>query len=118
MKNASLKINQLLIVSSIMVFALAITIKGNSQVLSFETVKSNKFDYTKLAQIDTLVNKYISNRWLIGSTVIIVKDNQVVYHKGFGYVNEASKKAMPSNAIYRIMVNLNKKYLQLVKQLW
>ena len=103
MKNASLKINQLLIVSSIMVFALAITIKGNSQVLSFETVKSNKFDYTKLAQIDTLVNKYISNRWLIGSTVIIVKDNQVVYHKGFGYANEASKKAMPSNAIYRIM---------------
>ena len=103
MKNASLKINQLLIVGCIMVFAFAITIKGNSQVLSFETVKSNKFDYTKLAQIDTLVNKYVSNRWLIGSTVIVVKDNQVVYHKGFGYANEASKKAMPTNAIYRIM---------------
>lgn len=103
MKNASLKINQLLIVGSIMVFAFAITINGNSQVLSFETVKSNKFDYSKLAQIDTLVNKYVSNRWLIGSTVIIVKDNQVVYHKGFGYANEASKKAMPNNAIYRIM---------------
>ena len=103
MKNASLKINQLLIACSIIVFALAITIKGNSQVLSFETVKSNKFDYTKLAQIDTLVNKYVSNRWLIGSTVIVVKDNQVVYHKGFGYANEASKKAMPTNAIYRIM---------------
>ena len=74
-----------------------------SQVLSFETVKSNKFDYTKLAQIDSLVNKYVHNRWLIGSTVIIVKDNQVVYHKGFGYINEASKKPMPSNPIYRIM---------------
>jgi CubicO group peptidase (beta-lactamase class C family) len=74
-----------------------------SQVLSFETVKSNKFDYNKLAQIDSLVNKYVHNRWLIGSTVIIVKDNQVVYHKGFGYINEASKKPMPSNPIYRIM---------------
>ena len=103
MKNASLKINQLLIVGSIIILAFAIAIKGNSQVLSFETVKSNKFDYTKLAQIDTLVDKYLSNRWLIGSTVIIVKDNQVVYHKGFGYANEASKKAMPTNAIYRIM---------------
>jgi CubicO group peptidase (beta-lactamase class C family) len=103
MKNASLKINQLLIACSIIVFAFAITIKGNSQVLSFETVKSKKFDYSKLAQIDTVVNKYVSNRWLIGSTVIVVKDNQVVYHKGFGYANEASKKAMPSNAIYRIM---------------
>ena len=103
MKNASLKINQLLIVGSLIILAFAIAIKGNSQVLSFETVKSNKFDYKKLAQIDSLVNKYINNRWLIGSTVIIVKDNQVVYHKGFGYANEASKKAMPTNAIYRIM---------------
>jgi len=103
MKNASLKINKLLIIGSIILFAFGITIKGNSQVLSFETVKSNKFDYTKLAQIDSIVNKYVSNRWLIGSTVIIVKDNQVVYHKGFGYANEASKKAMPNNAIYRIM---------------
>jgi CubicO group peptidase (beta-lactamase class C family) len=103
MKNASLKINQLLIVGSIIILAFAIAIKGNSQILSFETVKSNKFDYKKLAQIDSLVNKYINNRWLIGSTVIIVKDNQVVYHKGFGYANEASKKAMPTNAIYRIM---------------
>ena len=103
MKNASLKINKLLIIVSIILFAFGITIKGNSQVLSFETVKSNKFDYIKLAQIDSIVNKYVSNRWLIGSTVIIVKDNQVVYHKGFGYANEASKKAMPNNAIYRIM---------------
>ena len=103
MKNASLKINQLLIAFSIIVFALAITIKGNSQVLSFETVKSNKFDYTKLAQIDSVVNKYINNRWVIGSSVIIVKDNQVAYYKGFGYADEATKKAMPANAIYRIM---------------
>ena len=103
MKNASLKINQLLIACSIIVFALAITIKGNSQVLSFETVKSNKFDYTKLAQIDSVVNKYINNRWVIGSSVIIVKDNQVAYYKGFGYADEATKKAMPANAIYRIM---------------
>jgi CubicO group peptidase (beta-lactamase class C family) len=103
MKNASLKINQLLIACSLIILAFAIAIKGNSQILSFETVKSNKFDYKKLAQIDSLVNKYINNRWLIGSTVIIVKDNQVVYHKGFGYANEASKKAMPTNAIYRIM---------------
>ena len=103
MKTATLKINKLLIASSIILFTICITIKANSQVLSFETVKSNKFDYTKLAQIDSIVNKYVKNRWLIGSTVIIVKDNQVVYHKGFGYANEASKKTMPNNAIYRIM---------------
>jgi len=65
MKTAILKINKLLIVGSIIIFTFGITIKGNSQVLSFETVKSNKFDYTKLAQIDSLVNKYVNNRWLL-----------------------------------------------------
>jgi CubicO group peptidase (beta-lactamase class C family) len=91
------------ITAIILTLAFVFSKTSYSQVLSFETVKSNKFDYTKLAQIDSLVNKYVHNRWLIGSTVIIVKDNQVVYHKGFGYINEASKKPMPSNPIYRIM---------------
>ncbi|MGI9139464.1 MAG: serine hydrolase domain-containing protein, partial [Sediminibacterium sp.] len=86
-----------------MLIAVAFSIKANSQVLAYETVKSNKFDYTKLAQIDSVVNKYIQNRWVIGSSVIIVKDNQVAYYKGFGYADEATKKIMPANAIYRIM---------------
>ena len=103
MKNKNLKIYNLLAASSIMVMALVFTNKANSQVLAYESVKSNKFDYMKLAQIDSVVNKYITNRWVIGSSVIIVKDNQVAYYKGFGYADEATKKAMPANAIYRIM---------------
>ena len=74
-----------------------------SQVLLYPTVKSPQFDYSKLALIDAEVNKYVQNHWLVGSTVIIVKDNKVVYHKAFGYANEASKTPMPENAIYRIM---------------
>ena len=79
------------------------TATSSGQVLSMNTIKSARFDYTKLAMIDSTVNKYINNHWLVGSTVIIVKDNKVVYHKGFGYANDASKKPMPANAIYRIM---------------
>ena len=74
-----------------------------SQVLLYPTVKSPQFDYSKLALIDAEVNKYVQNHWLVGSTVIIVKDNKVIYHKAFGYANEASKTPMPENAIYRIM---------------
>lgn len=96
---------RLMLKKSLLILLGIFVIKAASfgQVLPFETVKSNKFDYTKLAQIDTLVTKYINNRWLIGSSVIIVKDNQVAYYKGFGYADEATKKAMPANAIYRIM---------------
>ena len=90
MKNKNLKIYNLLAATSIMVMALVFTNKANSQVLAYESVKSNKFDYTKLAQIDSVVNKYINNRWVIGSSVIIVKDNQVAYYKGFGYADEAT----------------------------
>ena len=42
MKTATLKINKLLIACSIILFTICITIKANSQVLSFETVKSNR----------------------------------------------------------------------------
>ena len=76
---------------------------GQSQVLSSEVIKSPKFDDTKLAQIDAEVNKYVSNHWLTGTSVIVVKDNKVVYYKGLGYANADSKKPMPANAIYRIM---------------
>ncbi len=90
-------------ISIFFLIASALSLVGNSQVLPYSTVKSSKFDYNKLAQIDSIVNKYINNRWLIGSSVIVVKDNQVAYYKGFGYADEATKKAMPANAIYRIM---------------
>lgn len=82
---------------------LVFSTKGLSQVLSSEVIKSSKFDYSKLAQIDAEVNKYVSNHWLTGTSVIVVKDNKVVYYKGLGYANAASKKPMPANAIYRIM---------------
>ena len=85
------------------IITLLTTVNVWSQVLLYPTVKSAQFDYSKLALIDAEVNKYVQNHWLVGSTVIIVKDNKVIYHKAFGYANEASKTPMPENAIYRIM---------------
>ena len=85
------------------IITLLTTVNVWSQVLLYPTVKSPQFDYSKLALIDAEVNKYVQNHWLVGSTVIIVKDNKVIYHKAFGYANEASKTPMPENAIYRIM---------------
>jgi CubicO group peptidase (beta-lactamase class C family) len=98
-KNLTPMTKKLLLVATTIIVAL----NSFSQVLSYQTVKSTSFDYSKLALIDAEVNKYVSNHWLVGSTVIIVKDNKVVYHKGFGYANEASKTPMQENAIYRIM---------------
>ena len=80
-----------------------IIIVSKAQVLS-PTVQTNpKISTAKLARIDSVVNEYVKNRWLIGSSVIVVKDHQVVYYKGFGFADEKTKKPMAADALYRIM---------------
>jgi CubicO group peptidase (beta-lactamase class C family) len=65
--------------------------------------KNNAVDYVKLAKIDDLVNDYIAKNWLTGAVSIVIKDNQVVQYKGYGYADVASKKPMKNDAIFRIM---------------
>ncbi|HEY8657857.1 MAG TPA: serine hydrolase domain-containing protein [Hanamia sp.] len=73
-----------------------------AQVIETNT-KSNSVDYDKLAKIDGLVNDYIAKNWLTGAVTIVIKDNQVVQYKGYGYADVASKKPMKNDAIFRIM---------------
>ncbi len=80
-----------------------IVITANAQILSPTIQVNPKISTTKLALIDSVVNQYVKNRWLIGTSVIVVKDHQVVYYKGLGYADEKTKKPMAANALYRIM---------------
>ncbi|MGZ8557997.1 MAG: serine hydrolase domain-containing protein [Chitinophagaceae bacterium] len=66
-------------------------------------IKNNAVDYERLSKIDGLVNDYISKNWLTGAVSIVIKDNQVVQYKGYGYSDVESKKAMKNDAIFRIM---------------
>ncbi|MFL5740091.1 MAG: serine hydrolase domain-containing protein [Flavisolibacter sp.] len=59
-------------------------------------------DYAKLARIDTLIDSYVKNDWLKGVVTLIVKDNQLVQYKGYGYADAATKKSMPADALFRI----------------
>ena len=72
-----------------------------AQVIQINT-KNNSVDYQKFAQIDDLVNDYIAKNWLTGAVTIVIKDNQVVQYKGYGYADIASKKPMKNDAIFRI----------------
>lgn len=87
------------------VIAILVLFIGTSiaQVLSPVVTRSKNLDPVKLAQIDTLLNEYVKNNWLVGASTIIVKDNQVVYYKGHGFADRASKKPMDPNSIFRIM---------------
>jgi len=84
------------------VVILFMSLLGQSQVIQTGT-KNTTVDYERLAKIDGLVNEYISKNWLTGAVSIVIKDNQVVQYKGFGYADVATKKPMKNDAIFRIM---------------
>jgi CubicO group peptidase (beta-lactamase class C family) len=86
----------------IAVVILFMALLAQSQVIQTGT-KNNNVDYERLSKIDGLVNEYISKSWLTGAVSIVIKDNQVVQYKGYGYADVATKKPMKNDAIFRIM---------------
>jgi CubicO group peptidase (beta-lactamase class C family) len=73
-----------------------------AQIIS-KTAINRSVDYARLVRIDSLANNYIKNNWETGLVTIIVKDNQLVQYKGYGYADAASKKPMAADALFRIM---------------
>ncbi|HEX3165976.1 MAG TPA: serine hydrolase domain-containing protein [Chitinophagaceae bacterium] len=84
------------------VIILFMSLATQSQIIQTGT-KNNTVDYERLAKIDGLLNEYISKNWLTGAVSIVIKDNQVVQYKGYGYADAATKKPMKNDAIFRIM---------------
>ncbi len=67
------------------------------------SAKNTHVDYERLKRIDTLVNDYISKNWETGIVTIVVKDNQLVQYKGYGYADAEKKTPMKNDEIFRIM---------------
>lgn len=82
---------------------LCLSFSSSSQVIKTSNEKPASVDYGKLAQIDNIINEYISKNWLTGMVTIVVKDNQLIQYKGYGTSDAATKKPMPNNTIFRIM---------------
>jgi CubicO group peptidase (beta-lactamase class C family) len=74
-----------------------------AQTLSPEVKIRSDVNYERLTRIDTLLKQFVDKKWMVGSVVLVVKDNQVVYYKGHGYSDLKNKKPMPADAIFRIM---------------
>lgn len=81
---------------------LLLSLFPQAQLIS-KTAINPSVDYSRLGRIDSVVNTYIKNNWETGLVTIIVKDNQLVQYKGYGYADAASKKPMAADALFRIM---------------
>jgi CubicO group peptidase (beta-lactamase class C family) len=75
----------------------------NAQTIERNASQNPTVNYERLRRIDTLVNDYINKHWLTGAVTIVVKDNQLIQYKGYGYADIDIKKPMPADAIFRIM---------------
>ena len=60
------------------------------------------FDTKALNRIDSLIQDYVDQKFIGGATALIAVDGKIVYHKGIGYHNPATKAPMPKDEIFRI----------------
>ena len=76
---------------------------SRAQVISTNTKQIPSVNYDRLLRIDTLINDYISKNWLKDAVTLVIKDNQLVQYKGYGYAVTETKKPLQKDAIFRIM---------------
>jgi CubicO group peptidase (beta-lactamase class C family) len=86
----------------IFAIVLCFGLQGYSQLIELHAPPNASVDYSRLARIDTLVKTYIDKGWLTGMVILIVKDNQLIQYKGYGYSDRENKKPMNSDALFRL----------------
>ncbi|MBS1533374.1 MAG: beta-lactamase family protein, partial [Bacteroidetes bacterium] len=82
---------------------LCVSISLHAQVINTNMKPVAGVDYSRLNRIDSVINDCINKDQVNGVVTLIVKDNQLVQWKGYGYLDKESKKPMPKDAIFRIM---------------
>jgi CubicO group peptidase (beta-lactamase class C family) len=73
-----------------------------SQTLAPATPESQGMSTQRLQRIDKVVNEYVDKSYTAGAVVLVVRNGKIVYHKGLGYDDIATKKPMPKDVIFRI----------------
>lgn len=89
----------LLLIVSISLFTNFLT----AQVIDKSNKPNENVNYKRLSMVDSLINDYVKKDWVKGVVTIVVKDNQLVQYKGYGYLDADAKQPMPNDAIFRIM---------------
>jgi len=94
---------KLLLTTSLVFLFFLFCFLAPAQVIETNAKQVASVDYKRLSVIDDVVNDYINKNWLTGAVTIVVKDNQLVQYKGYGYADVETKKPMQKDEIFRIM---------------
>ena len=63
---------------------------------------NDRSDLPSLKPIDSMVNRLMKNLRLTGATIAVVKDEKLVYSKGFGYADKENKTWVQPYHLFRI----------------
>lgn len=78
-------------------FTLIMTIALTGSSIQGQTIKTEKYE-----RIDKIAEQLLIQKKIAGATVLLLKNNKVVYNKAFGFADIATKKTMETNSIFRI----------------
>jgi len=77
--------------------------KGDFHVTVLNATLTNAdSDIKSLRPIDSMVNRVMKSLRLEGATVAVVKDERLIYAKGFGYADKEAKELVEANHRFRI----------------
>ncbi len=78
---------------------------GNTEapfLKSVANLSNEQSDIASLATIDTSMARFVSQQGVVGTSVGIVKDGQLVYAKGFGYTDQETQQPVEPYHLFRI----------------
>jgi len=75
---------------------------GFAQTINTQMTPDASVNYDRLSRIDGLIQGYIDKGWLNGMVVLVVKDNQVIKYKGYGYADKEAKTPMGLDELFRL----------------
>lgn len=97
------QINKLLILFSIIISIALLPLQGYA--LGKDTKEINHLSDADRSKIEEFINKQMEDGMIPGISVVIVKDGETVYQKGFGYSDIKSQKPVISETLFEIGSN-------------
>ena len=62
-----------------------------------QTIKTEKYE-----RIDKIAEQLVDQNKIAGASILLLKNNKVIYNKAFGFADIETKKQMQTNSIFRI----------------
>lgn len=63
---------------------------------------STGVDPERLKRVDEVIQSFVQEGKVVGAVALVIKDGNVLVHKGYGIDNRDTKKSMQADAIFRI----------------